>query len=99
VGLGRSLAVSDLIAAAAAVPQVVAITMTSFGFSAAAGFGLPELTARGVELEPDGTVAAVQPRLRIYPARPGTAPGTIQPAELATVNAASDIQIIDGGRA
>lgn len=99
LGLGRSLAVSDLVAAAAAVPLVVAVTVTSFGFSVAAGFDLTELTARGVELGPDGTVLAVQPRLRIYPARPGAAPGTIQPAELASVNAASDIQIIDGGRA
>ena len=99
VGLGRPLALSDLIGTAAAVPLVVAIEVSSFGYAAAAGFTASELAARGVEYAADGSVAAVQPRLRFYAGRMGPAPGQLLPAELPTVNASSDVTVVDGGRA
>jgi hypothetical protein len=99
VALGRPLAVSDLIATAAAVAEVVAVNVTAFGYAAAAGFTAAELQARGVEYTSGASVAPVQPRLRFFPARPGPTVGSVTAAELPTVRAASDIVVTDGGRA
>lgn len=99
VALGRALAVSDLIAVVAAVDGVVGVDVDRFAYAPAAGFTEAELDSRGVTRLPDGTVAPVQARLRMYPARAGAARGTVLPAELPSVQAPSDIRINDGGRA
>ena len=99
VHLGTTLAVSDLIATIAAVPGVIGVDVDRFGYASAAGFGTAELDARGVTRLPDGSVKPVQARLRIFPARPGTVPGTARPAELPFVRLDDDVTVLDGGRA
>jgi hypothetical protein len=98
VSLGRPLAVSDLIAVIAAVPSVIGVDVDRFGYAAAAGFSPSDLDERGVTRAPDGSVAPVQARLRIFPARPGPARGLVRPAELPWVRIPADVLVADGGR-
>jgi len=99
VALGMPLAASDLIAVLAGVPGVIGVDIDRFGYSPAAGFTAIELDERGIVRAADGTVAPVQPRLRILTARTGSSRGTVLPAELPYVRVPSDIQIVDGGQA
>lgn len=90
LALGEPLALSDVVVVLQDVPGVVAVDVDLLAFKQPARTGDAEfdrwLTRRGVERAPDGTVLAVQRRLRIMPARPDPEHrGAVFPGELTTV--------------
>jgi hypothetical protein len=95
--LGQGIALSDVIAALAAVPLVVGVDVDRFGF-VAAQFSAAELAVHGVAVTATGQPEPIQPRLRALPARPGPTPGSVAPAELLLVRRPAHIMISDGGR-
>ena len=98
-GLGRAVASSDLIAGCAAVPGVIGVDLDDLMFAPSAAFDPAEMSRRGVQIAPDGTPVRVQPRLRLFRARPDVTRGVVLPAELAVIAQPGDVRIVDGGRA
>lgn len=98
-GLGRAVAASDIIAGCAAVPGVIGVDLDDLMFAPSAAFDPAELSRRGVQIAPDGNPVLVQPRLRLFRARPDVTRGVVLPAELAVIAQPGDVRIVDGGRA